>query len=225
MAKKSKTQRAKASAARQARKAEKERLEELGEEAGENTSVKESADSKAESKGGILKKSKENADAETKPAKASKEEKKAPKKKRFQFLYDVKSELKRVTWPSRVDVLRWSGVVVGALVFFGIFVAILDNLIVTPLLVLLSGADPSTIDWFNVITGSDNSFVDSSSASSASDVSVDTTGTDATGTDTVTVDTDAGADSVDTGTEGADAADSADTQEGGEAETAEGTEE
>ena len=172
MARKSKTQRAKASAARQARKAEKERLEELGENQADTSSVKESSDSKADSKGGILKKSNENADAASKPAKASKDEKKPPKKKRFQFLRDVRSELKRVTWPTRVDVLRWSGVVVGALVFFGIFVAILDNLIVTPLLVLLSGADPSTIDWFNVLTGSDNSFVDSSSAGEDSGVPV-----------------------------------------------------
>ena len=62
-----------------------------------------------------------------------------PKKTRFQFLKDVKAEMTRVTWPSRQDVARWSGVVVGALVFFGVYVAILDNVIVTPALVALSG--------------------------------------------------------------------------------------
>ena len=60
-------------------------------------------------------------------------------KKRFQFFRDVKSEMKRVTWPTRTDVLRWSGVVVVALLFFGIFVALLDNVIITPLLVFISG--------------------------------------------------------------------------------------
>ncbi len=47
--------------------------------------------------------------------------------------------MKRVTWPTRTDVLRWTGVVVVALLFFGVFVALLDNAIITPLLVLISG--------------------------------------------------------------------------------------
>ena len=45
------------------------------------------------------------------------------KKKRFKFFKDVRAEMKRVTWPTRTDVLRWSGVVVVALLFFGVFVA------------------------------------------------------------------------------------------------------
>ena len=73
---------------------------------------------------------------ETKPV--VKEEKKQ-KKTRFKFLKDVRAEMKRVTWPTRQDVIRWSGVVVGALLFFGIYVAILDNLIITPGLVALTG--------------------------------------------------------------------------------------
>lgn len=225
MARKSKTQKAKASAARQARKAEKERLEELGEQQGSNSSAKEASESKpADSKGGILKKVKESPSADTKPAKASKEDKGAPKKKRFQFLSDVRSELKRVTWPTKVDVLRWSGVVVGALVFFGIFVAILDNLIVTPLLVLISGADPSSIDWFNVLTGSDNSFVDSSSASSdgSATLSVDDAGNETVNVDLSNSSDSAGADggtdtSADGSAEGADSQDGADAGEGADA--------
>ena len=107
MAKKSKTQRAKASAARQARKVQAAEVE---------------AQKKAE---------------------AAKQEKKAvekakPKKQRFKFLKEVRSELKRVTWPTRNEVLRWTGVVVGALLFFGIFVAVLDNLIVTPIVLGIS---------------------------------------------------------------------------------------
>ena len=119
MAKKSKTQRAKASANRQAKKAQAAALEAQGisaEEAAKKTEAEKQQSKKAAQK------------------KAEK-----PKKKRFKFLREVKAELKRVTWPTRVEVLRWTGVVVAALVFFGVFVAVLDNFIVTPLIVSLSG--------------------------------------------------------------------------------------
>ena len=119
MAKKSKTQRAKASANRQAKKAQAAALEAQGisaEEAAKKTEAEKQQSKKAAQK------------------KAEK-----PKKKRFKFLREVKAELKRVTWPTRVEVLRWTGVVVAALGFFGVFVAVLDNLIVTPLIVALSG--------------------------------------------------------------------------------------
>ena len=76
------------------------------------------------------------------PAQEKKPEKKAEakpvKKKRFQFLRDVRSEMKRVTWPTKKDVLRWSVVVVAALLFFGVYVALLDNVIITPVLVGIS---------------------------------------------------------------------------------------
>ena len=125
MAKKSKTQRAKASAARQQRKAEREN----------EALVEESAPEEEEKpkKVNLLKKSDDEV------LKAEKKAEKKAKKKRFQFLRDVKAEMKRVTWPSRTDVIRWSGVVVAALLFFGVFVALLDNVIITPLLVLISG--------------------------------------------------------------------------------------
>ena len=55
------------------------------------------------------------------------------------FLGEVRAELRRVTWPTRGAVLRWSGVVVAALLFFGLYVAALDNLAITPALVALSG--------------------------------------------------------------------------------------
>ena len=109
MAKKSKTQRAKASAARQARKVQAAELEAKGISA-------------------------EEVEAQKK-AEAAKQEKKAVEKAKPKKL---RSELKRVTWPTRNEVLRWTGVVVGALLFFGIFVAVLDNLIVTPIVVGIS---------------------------------------------------------------------------------------
>ncbi len=131
MAKKSKTQRAKASAARQQRKMERE-LEELEPQEEAVEAVEEKP------KKSLFKKS----SSEDKPASAkapAKSEEKKPKKKRFKFFREVRAEMKRVTWPSRTDVLRWSGVVVVALLFFGVFVALLDNAIITPLLVLVSG--------------------------------------------------------------------------------------
>ena len=116
MAHKSKTQRAKASATKANRKDRQEREEAAGVDV-----AQAQAKPAEESKGGLFKK---------------KEEK--PKKVRFQFLKDVRAEMKRVTWPTRQDVVRWTGVVVGALIFFGVYVAILDNLIVSPGIVALS---------------------------------------------------------------------------------------
>lgn len=125
MAKKSKTQQAKASAKRAAKKAN-AAVETVEAQATDEVKAAEAKVEKAEK---AVKKAEE-------PKK--KEVKKAPKKQRFQFLKDVRAELKRVTWPTKQDVLQWSGVVVAALLFFGIFVAILDNLIVTPALVGVS---------------------------------------------------------------------------------------
>lgn len=134
MAKKSKSQRAKATAAKANRK-ERQQREELA----EVTKAEQAPAQEAkESKGGLLKKKEPKAEAKPQAAAAVKKDEK-PKKVRFKFIKDVRAELKRVTWPTRSDVLRWSGVVVCALLFFGIFTAVLDNLIVTPALVALSG--------------------------------------------------------------------------------------
>ncbi len=125
MAKKSKTQKAKASAARQQRKAERE-LE------AQNPQATQAVADEPEKKG-LFKKSADAAPASSDSGKAAKKADEKPKKKRFQFFRDVKAEMKRVTWPTR------SGVFLVALLFFGIFVAVLDNAIITPLLVLVSG--------------------------------------------------------------------------------------
>ena len=123
----------------------------------------------------------------------------------------MKAELKRVTWPTRIDVMRWTGVVVVALLFFGVFVAILDNLIITPLLILVSGADPSSIDWGSVFTGGDFSTDGSSAAdaSSGADASADA-GADA-GSDAGSAEGDAGAD-----TGASDAGDGTESETGSE---------
>ena len=133
MAKKSKTQRAKASAARQARKEarDNEELTSASKEAVEST--------EAPKKKLFGKSSDEGSKSEAKQAKSEKKEAAKPKKARFQFLKDVRSEMKRVTWPSKQDVARWSLVVVVALLFFGVYVAVLDNAIITPILYGVSG--------------------------------------------------------------------------------------
>ena len=133
MAHKSKTQRAKATAAKANRREREEREVQsaVAAEVAKGVSEEEALEKVLEEK---------KAETEVKPEPitvAPKEEK--PKKQRFKFIKDVRAEMKRVTWPTRTDVLRWSGVVVAALVFFGVYVAILDNLIVTPALVALSG--------------------------------------------------------------------------------------
>ena len=130
MAHKSKTQRAKASTT----KANKKDRQIRDEAAGEN--VVEAAAPEEEKKSGLFKK-KEEKPEQKQQAVAKKEEK--PKKTRFQFIKDVRAEMKRVTWPTRQDVTRWTGVVVGALIFFGVYVAVLDNVVITPALVALSG--------------------------------------------------------------------------------------
>lgn len=144
MAKKSKTQRAKASAARQAKKEQALKLETEG----VTQAVAEAQAESAEQKKSLFKRS----SASEKPAVAEKTDN-APAKKTEKddknkkpslwkratgFFKDVRGELKRVTWPTKQDVIRWSAVVVVALLFFGIYVVILDG-IVTQILVGISG--------------------------------------------------------------------------------------
>ena len=130
MAHKSKTQRAKAAAAKANKKDRQMREEAAGIAAQEAEGTEAAKPARAEKK-------ETKAPAKQQAAAASKKEAK-PKKVRFQFLQDVRAEMKRVTWPTRTDVARWSGVVVGALVFFGVYVAVLDNVVVTPALFWLS---------------------------------------------------------------------------------------
>lgn len=138
MAKKSKSQRARASA----RRAERKKAAEQADAATVDSTSVDSASASKEEKKGLFKRSSKK-DEKQKPvqnqAPAKKAEKKSSKPaKKDGFFAQVRAEMKRVTWPTRQDVLRWSGVVVGALIFFGVYVFILDNWIVTPLLVAIS---------------------------------------------------------------------------------------
>ena len=135
MAHKSKTQRAKAAAAKANKRDRLEREEAAG--VAENAAEATATDAENATKPARAEKKAPKAQVKQQAAAAEKKEDK-PKKTRFQFLRDVQAEMKRVTWPSRTDVTRWSVVVVGALLFFGIYTAVLDNVIVTPALVALT---------------------------------------------------------------------------------------
>lgn len=84
--------------------------------------------------------SKNDADAKSKSAAAEqkkKESKKDSKNKKpglaeraTVYFKGVKSEIKRVTWPSKDELVKYTGAVVGMLIFFGILIAIVDAVIV-----------------------------------------------------------------------------------------------
>ena len=146
MAQKSKTQRAKASAARAARKEARELESQQGSAAAAEDSSKKTK-SFSEKVGDVVsakgpqktvKKESASKPAQSSSTSVKKKSTTKVKKERFKFFKEVRSEMKRVTWPTKPEVIRWSLVVVAALIFFGVYVALLDNAIVTPLLVLIS---------------------------------------------------------------------------------------
>ena len=73
-------------------------------------------------------------------AKRGRKERRGPKFmwKIVDYIKNVRTEMKRVTWPTRPEVGRMSLVVIFALVFFGILIYIVDSA-VTPVLYALSG--------------------------------------------------------------------------------------
>lgn len=141
MAKKSKTQRARASAARAAKRAQANDV--VGTEVGTKATVKTDAAVTETPKKRLFEKIGKTEDTavnkqEQEKTTVKKSEKSEKKAKKPSFLREVRGELKRVTWPTKQDVFRWSIVVVVALLFFGIYVTVLDNAIITPLLVAIS---------------------------------------------------------------------------------------
>lgn len=125
MAKKSKTQKAKASAARAQKRVEQEAQANSNDE----QKVEAEAVEEKQPKRALFRKTEETSEpAEKKTAKKEEKKPAAPKKRRFGFLQDVRAELRRVTWPTRQDVLRWSVVVLAALIFFGLFTFGFDSL-------------------------------------------------------------------------------------------------
>ena len=53
-------------------------------------------------------------------------EESSKKKKPIQFLKEVSAEMKRVTWPNRQELTRYTIVVIITLIFIAIFFAISD---------------------------------------------------------------------------------------------------
>ncbi|WP_257009694.1 preprotein translocase subunit SecE [Evansella halocellulosilytica] len=47
-------------------------------------------------------------------------------KKPVKFLKDVSTEMKRVTWPNRKELVRYTGVVIATVAFIAVFFAIAD---------------------------------------------------------------------------------------------------
>lgn len=54
------------------------------------------------------------------------------------YFKNVRTELKRVVWPSREDLVKYSVAVVAMLVFFGVLIALVDSIIL-PALYAFSG--------------------------------------------------------------------------------------
>jgi preprotein translocase subunit SecE len=72
----------------------------------------------------------ENVKKVSKPAKAGKPAKPNIFARLMQYLRDVRSEMKRVVWPGRPEVINSSVVVIVTLVFFVVFTFIVDSLAV-----------------------------------------------------------------------------------------------
>jgi preprotein translocase subunit SecE len=62
-----------------------------------------------------------------------------------QFYLDVRSEMKKVSWPARQEVIGTTIVVIVAVFFFGFYLGLVD-------LVLARGLE-SILNYFNVTTG------------------------------------------------------------------------
>lgn len=112
--------------ARKARAAERKELEERRAASVPADEKKAKAIAKAEAK-----------KAEVKKAEGKKAEGKKPGKVRAWF-GDVKSEMKRVTWPSKADLKNYSVAVIAMLIVFGVAVWLVDTGVVS-LLVGYSG--------------------------------------------------------------------------------------
>ncbi len=72
-----------------------------------------------------------------KPVKQNKKEKGEDSSLKF-YLKNVRSELKRVVWPTKSEVINYSLVVVATLIFFGVLIYIVDTLII-PVFVAFAG--------------------------------------------------------------------------------------
>lgn len=96
-----------------------------------------SEQSQTQKKAAVLSRSKDKSSEKAKATKAvakSDPNKKPSLWRRFvNYCKEVKGEMQRVVWPTRPELVNASLIVVGALVFFGVGIAIIDNIIIIPL--------------------------------------------------------------------------------------------
>lgn len=96
-----------------------------------------SEQSQTQKKVAVLSRSKDKSPEKAKATKAvakSDPNKKPSLWRRFvNYCKEVKGEMQRVVWPTRPELVNASLIVVGALVFFGVGIAIIDNIIIIPL--------------------------------------------------------------------------------------------
>ena len=98
-------------------------------QASEQSQTKKKAAVLSRSKG----KSPEKAKATKAVAKSDPNKKPSLWRRFVNYCKEVKGEMQRVVWPTRPELVNASLIVVGALVFFGVGIAIIDNIIIIPL--------------------------------------------------------------------------------------------
>ena len=70
------------------------------------------------------------AEAKKKDAKKADSKKPGLVERACTYFKGVKSEIKRVTWPTKNELVKYTGAVLGMLVFFGVLIAVVDAVIV-----------------------------------------------------------------------------------------------
>ena len=78
------------------------------------------------------------ADKEKAKAKADKEKKPGVGKRIARFFRELRSELKKVSWPTRADTLKKTGIVIVCVIVVGIIVWIFDGIASSVIAALLS---------------------------------------------------------------------------------------
>ena len=81
---------------------------------------------------------KEPTKAEKSKAKSSKDKKPGIVVRAKTYFKNVRTEMKRVVWPTKGEMVKYTGAVLGMLLFFGVFIAIIDAAVV-PALYAFSG--------------------------------------------------------------------------------------
>ena len=70
------------------------------------------------------------AEAKKKDAKKADSKKPGLVERARTYFKGVRSEIKRVTWPTKNELVKYTGAVLGMLVFFGVLIAVVDAVIV-----------------------------------------------------------------------------------------------